>query len=165
MKVYDAAAIRNVAVVGHSGAGKTQLISALLVDAGAVSRFGKVDEGTTVTDYDDEAIARKHTLSASLAHLEWKKFKINLIDTPGFGNFFADARAAIRVADSAVLVVDAVAGILWIAIAFSGTLALGRTFERERYGETLKALLMAPAPRPAISSSWTRQRPCWRRPG
>ena len=64
MKVFDAASIRNVALVGHSGAGKTQLASALLFDAGAVNRFGKVDEGTTVTDYDDEAIARKHTLSA-----------------------------------------------------------------------------------------------------
>ena len=66
MKVFDAAGIRNVALVGHSGAGKTQLASALLFDAGAVNRFGKVDEGTTVTDYDDEAIARKHTLAASL---------------------------------------------------------------------------------------------------
>ena len=111
MKVYDAAAIRNVAVVGHSGAGKTQLISALLVDAGAVSRFGKVDEGTTVTDYDDEAIARKHTLSASLAHLEWKKFKINLIDTPGMGNFLADARAALHAADAAIVIVDATSGV------------------------------------------------------
>lgn len=111
MKVYDAAAIRNVAVVGHSGAGKTQLISALLVDAGAVTRFGKVDEGTTVTDYDDEAIARKHTLSASLAHLEWKKHKINLIDTPGMGNFLADARAAMHAADSAIVIVDANSGV------------------------------------------------------
>ncbi len=111
MKVYDAAAIRNVAVVGHSGSGKTQLISALLVDAGAVQRFGKVDEGTTVTDYDDEAIARKHTLSASLAHLEWKKFKINLIDTPGMGNFLADARAALHAADAAIVIVDATSGV------------------------------------------------------
>ena len=89
MKVYDAAGIRNVAVVGHSGAGKTQLISAALFDAGAVNRFGKVDEGTTVTDYDEEEIARKHTLAASLAYLEWDKQKINLIDTPGMGNFLA----------------------------------------------------------------------------
>ncbi len=85
MKVFDAAGIRNVALVGHSGAGKTQLASALLFDAGAVNRFGKVDDGTTVTDYDEEAIARKHTLSASPACFEWNKCKVNLIDTPGAG--------------------------------------------------------------------------------
>ena len=71
MKVYDAASIRNVALVGHSGSGKTQLAAALLFDAGAVNRFGKVDEGTSVTDYDDEEIARKHTLSATPAWCEW----------------------------------------------------------------------------------------------
>ena len=85
MKVYDAASLRNVALVGHSGSGKTQLVSALLFDAGAVNRFGKVDEGTTVTDYDEEEIARKHTLSASVAYAEWNKTKINFIDTPGVG--------------------------------------------------------------------------------
>jgi elongation factor G len=111
MKVFDAAGIRNVALVGHSGSGKTQLASALLFDAGAVNRFGKVDEGTTVTDYDEEAIARKHTLSASLAYLEWNKHKINLIDTPGMGNFLADARAALRVVEAALVVVDAVGGV------------------------------------------------------
>src|SRR5262245_20987901 len=111
MRVFDAAGIRNVALVGHSGAGKTQLASALLFDAGAVNRFGKVDEGTTVTDYDEEAIARKHTLSASMAFLEWNKSKINLIDTPGMGNFLSDARAALRVVEAAVVVVDAVGGV------------------------------------------------------
>ncbi|MBM3807505.1 MAG: elongation factor G [Acidimicrobiia bacterium] len=111
MKVYDAASIRNVAVVGHGGSGKTQLVSALLFDAGMVNRLGKVDEGNTVTDYDEEEISRKHTLSASLAYAEWDKTKINLIDTPGFGNFFSDARAAIQVADGALIVVDAVAGV------------------------------------------------------
>ena len=110
MKVYDAQSIRNVAFVGHSGAGKTQLISALLFDTGAVNRLGRVDDGTTVTDYDDEEIARKHTLSCSLAHAEWNKHKINIIDTPGMANFLSDARAALRVADTAVVVVDAVAG-------------------------------------------------------
>ncbi len=111
MKVYDAANIRNVAVVGHGGCGKTQLVSALLFAAGMVNRLGLVDDGTTVTDYDDEEIARKHTLSATLAHAEWNKTKINLIDTPGVGNFFADARAALRVAEAALVVVDAVAGV------------------------------------------------------
>jgi elongation factor G len=111
MKVYDAANIRNVALVGHSGSGKTQLASAALFDAGAVNRFGKVDDGTTVTDFDEEEIARKHTLSSSLAYAEWNKTKINIIDTPGMANFLADARAGLRVADAAIVVVDAVSGV------------------------------------------------------
>ncbi|MEI6668386.1 MAG: elongation factor G [Acidobacteriota bacterium] len=110
MKVYDAASIRNVAIAGHSGSGKTQLTSAILFDAGMVNRLGKVDEGNTVTDFDEEEIARKHTLSASLAYAEWNKTKINLIDTPGFGNFFSDTRSALRVADAALVVIDSVSG-------------------------------------------------------
>src|SRR5689334_20938003 len=110
MKVYDAATIRNVALVGHTGAGKTQLAAAILSDAGMINRFGKVDEGTTVTDFDEEEISRKHTLSASLAYAEWNKHKVNLIDTPGIGNFLSDARAALQVVDAAIVVVDAVAG-------------------------------------------------------
>jgi elongation factor G len=112
MKVYEAASIRNVAIVGHTGSGKTQLASAILFDAGMINRFGKVDDGTTVTDFDEEEIARKHTLSASLAHVEWNKQKINLIDTPGMGNFLSDATAALRVADAALVVVDAVSGVM-----------------------------------------------------
>ena len=111
MKVYDAASIRNVALVGHSGAGKTQLASAALFTAGMVNRLGRVDEGTTVTDFDEEAVARKHTLSATPAYLEWNKHKLNIIDTPGIANFLTDARAALRVSDAAVVVVDAVAGV------------------------------------------------------
>ncbi len=111
MKVYDAQSLRNVALVGHSGAGKTQLVSTLLFDAGAVNRLGRVDDGTTVTDYDEEEIARKHTLSSSLAYAEWNKTKINFIDTPGMANFLSDARAALRVVDAALVVVDAVAGV------------------------------------------------------
>ena len=111
MKVYDAAALRNVALVGHGGSGKTQLVSAMLFAAGAVNRLGRVDDGTTTTDFDEEEIARKHTLSSSLAHAEWQKNKINLIDTPGFANFLADARAALRVVEAAVVVVDAVHGV------------------------------------------------------
>ena len=140
MKVYDAASIRNVALVGHLGAGKIQLVSAMLFDAGMVNRFGKVDEGTTVTDYDDEEVARKHTLAASLAFAEWNKTKINLIDTPGFANFLSDARAALRVADAGLVVVDAVAGVevqtekVWAAAEELGLprlIALNRV-DRER---------------------------------
>lgn len=110
MKVYDAASIRNIALVGHTGAGKTQLASAILFDAGMVNRLGKVDEGNTVTDFDEEEISRKHTLSASIAYAEWNKTKINLIDTPGFANFFSDARAALRVVDGVLVAIDAVSG-------------------------------------------------------
>src|SRR3954469_6278628 len=112
MKVYDAASIRNVALVGHSGSGKTQLASAILADAGMINRFGKVDDGTTVTDFDEEEVSRKHTLSASLAYAEWNKQKINLIDTPGIGNFLSDARAALHVADGALIVVGGMAGLM-----------------------------------------------------
>jgi elongation factor G len=112
MKVYDAASIRNVALVGHTGSGKTQLASAILTDAGMVNRFGKVDDGTTVTDFDEEEISRKHTLSASLACAEWNKQKINLIDTPGMGNFLSDAHAALIVTDGALVVIDAVSGVM-----------------------------------------------------
>jgi elongation factor G len=111
MKVYDAQSLRNVALVGHSGAGKTQLLSALLFDGGAVNRLGQVDDGTTVTDYDEEEIARKHTLASSLAFVEHNRLKINLIDTPGMANFLSDARAALRVVEAALVVVDAVAGV------------------------------------------------------
>jgi len=140
MKVYDAAGIRNVALVGHSGSGKTQLASAILADAGMINRFGKVDEGTTVTDYDEEEIARKHTLSASLAYAEWNKQKVNLIDTPGVGNFLADALAALNVADAALVVVDAVGGVMvqtekvWAASEESGLprLVAVNRLDRER---------------------------------
>ena len=111
MQVYEAASIRNVAVVGHGGCGKTQLISALLFAAGAVNRLGRVDDGTTVTDFDDESIARRHTLASALAYVEWRGLKINLIDTPGFANFLTDARSALRVVEAAVVAVDGVSGV------------------------------------------------------
>ena len=126
MKVYDAASIRNVAVVGHGGCGKTQLVAAMLFAAGAINRLGKVDDGSTITDFDDEEIARKHTLSSSLAWAEWQKAKINIIDTPGFANFLTDARSALRVVEAAVVAVDAVAGVevqtekLWAEAAANG---------------------------------------------
>lgn len=110
MRVYDASAVRNVAMVGHSGAGKTQLASVVLFDAGMVTRLGQVDDGTTVTDYDEEEIVRKHTLGSSLAFAEWNKHKINIIDTPGVANLLSDSRAALRVVDLAIVVVDAVSG-------------------------------------------------------
>src|SRR4029450_13711436 len=112
MKVYDASTIRNVALVGHSGSGKTQLTSAVLADAGMINRFGKVDDGTHVTDFEAEEISRKHTLAASLAFAQWNQQKINLLDTPGIGNFLSDARAALQVVEGALVVVDAVSGVM-----------------------------------------------------
>ena len=110
MKVYEAPDIRNVAVVGHGGAGKTSLTSALLFTSGAVNRLGKVDDGNTVTDFDEEAIERKKSVAASPCYLEWNKTKVNLIDTPGYGAFMHEARGAMRVVESALVVVDAVHG-------------------------------------------------------
>src|SRR3989449_1665504 len=111
MKAYATEAIRNLAVIGHGDAGKTQLVSSLLYVAGATPRWGKVDEGTTVTDYEEDSIARKITLNIALAHLEHRDTKINLIDTPGYAAFVAHARPALRVADCALVVVDGVKGV------------------------------------------------------
>jgi elongation factor G len=111
MKAYPTSQIRNLAAIGHGHAGKTQLISSLLHLAGATPRWGKVDEGTTTTDHDEDSIARKITLNNQLAHCEWREHKINLIDTPGFTAFVPHARPALRVADCALVVVDAVSGV------------------------------------------------------
>ncbi|MFY9618529.1 MAG: elongation factor G [Pyrinomonadaceae bacterium] len=111
MKVYATEAIRNLAVIGHGDAGKTQLVSSLLYVAGATPRWGKVDEGTTTTDHDEDSIARKITLNTGLAHLEHKETKVNLIDTPGYAAFVSHARPAVRVADCGVVVVDGVKGV------------------------------------------------------
>jgi elongation factor G len=105
VNVYEGKNIRNVAVVGHGGSGKTSLVSAILFDTGATNRLGRVDDGNAPTDYDDDEIERKITIAAKLAFAEWNKNKINLLDTPGFGNFIQEARGALRVADGALVVV------------------------------------------------------------
>jgi len=111
MKVYETPSIRNVAFVGHGGCGKTSLVSAMLFVAGAVNRQGRVEDGTTVTDFDPDEIERKISLQTALAFAEWRKAKINMLDAPGYANFLAEARSALRVADAAAVVVDAVAGV------------------------------------------------------
>jgi elongation factor G len=103
--------IRNVAMVGHGGVGKTSLVEALLYTAGAVTRLGRVDDGTTTTDFDPDEVKRKISINTALAYCDWKGHRINLVDTPGYGDFIADARAGLRVVEAAVVVVDGVAGV------------------------------------------------------
>jgi elongation factor G len=103
--------IRNVALVGHRGSGKTSLMEALLFEAGATNRLGSVVDGTTVSDADEDEKARGMSISASLASFDWQDTKINLIDTPGEPSFVADALGALRVCESAVFVVNAVMGV------------------------------------------------------
>jgi elongation factor G len=103
--------IRNVGIVGHGGVGKTSLVEALLFSTGAISRLGKVDDGTTTTDFDPDEIKRKISINSAVAYCDWKGHRINLVDTPGYGDFIADARAALRVVEAAVVVVDGVAGV------------------------------------------------------
>src|ERR671917_125104 len=103
--------IRNVALVGHRGSGKTSLHEALLFEAGATTRLGSVADGTTVSDADDDEKARGMSISASLASFTWRDVKVNLLDTPGEPSFIADALGALRVCESAVFVVNAVMGV------------------------------------------------------
>ncbi len=111
MKVYSGENIRNVAMVGHGHAGKTTLLSAMLYTAGATPRLGRVDDGSATTDYDDEEIARKMSISAAAASVEWGKTKINVVDTPGFSMFVHEAKMVLPVVDAAIVVVDGVAGV------------------------------------------------------
>ncbi|HZZ17577.1 MAG TPA: elongation factor G [Candidatus Sulfotelmatobacter sp.] len=111
MKVYSGENIRNVAIVGHGHSGKTTLLSAMLYTAGATPRLGRVDDGSATTDYDEEEIARKMSIAASAASVEWEKTKINLIDTPGFNMFVHEAKMVLPVVDAAIVVVDGVAGV------------------------------------------------------
>lgn len=111
MKVFTGANIRNVAVAGHGSSGKTSLISGCLYFGGIGNRLGRVDEGTALTDFDPEEIERRISISTAIAFLEWNKVKVNLIDTPGKGVFIQDTRSSMRVSDSAVILVDAVAGV------------------------------------------------------
>lgn len=111
MKRYSADRIRTVAVVGHGGTGKTTLVEAMLFQAGAIDRMGRVEDGTTTTDFDPEEIRRKHTIYAAIAPLEWADSKLNLLDAPGYPDFIGEVVGALRVADAALVVVDASAGV------------------------------------------------------
>jgi elongation factor G len=142
--------IRNVGVVGHGGVGKTSLVESLLFTAGAVTRLGRVDDGTTTTDFDPDEIKRKISINTAIAYCDVKGHRINLVDTPGYGDFIADARAGLRVVEAAVVVVDAVAGVqvqtekVW---KFAGEFDLPRAIvvnrldrERSDFFRTLESL-------------------------
>jgi elongation factor G len=111
VKVYTGENVRNVVLVGHGHAGKTSLVSAMLYTAGATQRQGRVDDGSAITDYDEEEIARKMSISTSLAYTEWGQTKINFLDTPGFNMFVHEAKMVLPVVDAAIVVVDGVAGV------------------------------------------------------
>lgn len=111
MKVYDTDKIRNLVFIGHGGCGKTSLVSGMLFSTGMTTRLGKVDEGNAITDFDEDEIARKVSIRSALAYCEHDKHKLNLLDTPGYMAFIQGAREAIRVADTAMVVVDAVSGV------------------------------------------------------
>ena len=111
MKTYPTSEIRNVVLLGHGDAGKTSLASAMLYASGAVNRLGKVDDGSSVTDFDEEEIGRKISLQTALAHFDWTGKKVNLIDTPGYAAFVADAKIAVGAADLALLLIEAVSGV------------------------------------------------------
>src|SRR3954464_4084568 len=103
--------IRNVALVGHRGSGKTSLHEALLFQAGAINRLGSVVDGSTVSDHDEDEQARQMSISANLNSFHWMDRKVNLLDTPGEPSFVADALGALRVVESAVFVINAVMGV------------------------------------------------------
>ncbi|KJS22573.1 MAG: elongation factor G [Clostridiaceae bacterium BRH_c20a] len=111
MKTYTPDKIRNVGIVAHGGAGKTSLTEAILYNAGLTSRLGKVDDGTTVTDYLPEEIKRKVTITSTLAPLEWNNTKINFVDTPGYADFIGEVKGALRAVDNVLMVVCGVSGV------------------------------------------------------
>jgi elongation factor G len=111
VKVYETSDIRNVALVGHGNSGKTSLVAGFLFASGATGRLTRTDEGNTITDFDDEEISRKITISTGIAAAEWSRKKINLIDTPGFNMFMNDTKASMVAADAAFVTVDGVAGV------------------------------------------------------
>jgi elongation factor G len=153
---HAAERIRNVALVGHRGSGKTSLMEALLFEAGATNRLGSVADGSTVSDSDPDEKARGMSISASLASFEWRGAKVNLIDTPGEPSFVADALGAVRVCESAVFVVNAVMGVevgtqrLWERAAELGVarLVYVNMLDRERadFFRTLESLKAAFGP-------------------
>jgi elongation factor G len=157
MPAVESGKIRNVAVVGHRGTGKTSLVEAMLFQSGAVNRLGTIEQGSTVTDWDEDEQRRQMTISASLAHLRWHDRKINLIDAPGEPSFQGEAIASLRVVEGALIVVSGVMGVevqtsrVW---ARAEELGLARLFfvnmldrERAEFFRVLNALQGSLSPR------------------
>ena len=111
MKSYDAEHVFNVALVSHGGAGKTSLVEAMLFRAGAITRLGSVEEGNTTTDFDPDELKRRMSVSLALGPLEWRDNKVNLLDTPGYADFFGEVVQGVHVADGLIVVVDGVSGV------------------------------------------------------
>ncbi len=111
MKEYQAAEIRNFAIVGHASSGKTMLSEAMLATAGMINRMGSISAGSTVSDYHDSEQHRQISVSATLMHLEWLGKKFNLIDCPGYADFISEGLGALRVGDFALVVVHANHGV------------------------------------------------------
>lgn len=111
MEEYQTEQLRNIALLSHGSAGKTSLAEAMLFNSGAINRLGRVDEGTTVSDYDEEEIRRHISLSTSVVPCEWNDYKINVLDTPGYLDFVGEVKGAVRVADGALILLDAASGV------------------------------------------------------
>ena len=111
MKEYQAEQIRNIGLFSHGGAGKTSLAEAMLFQSGAITRLGRVEEGSTTTDYDPDEIKRRISVSTALAPCEWQGHKLNVLDTPGYADFIGEVVQAMRVVDGALILLDAVSGL------------------------------------------------------
>ncbi len=111
MAIYQGDKLRNVALLGHGGSGKTSLVEAMLFATGAVNRLGRVDDGTSVSDWDDEERRRQMSINTSLIPCEWQNHKLNVLDTPGYMDFVGEVISAVRVADGVVIVLDSVGGV------------------------------------------------------
>ena len=111
MTKYDISKMRNIALVGHGDSGKTSLAEAMLYDSGMINRLGTIEQGNTTTDYDPREIKKGITIHSSLAYLDWKDKKVNVIDTPGYLDFITDTKSSLRVTDNAVVVICGVSGV------------------------------------------------------
>ncbi|MFN2181020.1 MAG: GTP-binding protein, partial [Candidatus Promineifilaceae bacterium] len=111
MKEYHTGQIRNIALVSHNGAGKTTLVERVLFNTGVLTRMGSVQQGTAAMDYDEEEINRNSSVSMALAPVEWNGLKLNVIDTPGYIDFIGEVNGALKVAENAVVLIEAVAGV------------------------------------------------------
>ncbi len=111
MKEYPTSKIRNIAIVGHGGTGKTSLVEAMIFNTGVLKRLGKVDDGNTVSDFQPEEIKKQITISSAIVPCEYRDHKINLLDTPGYADFYFEVIGALNVADSMLVVLSATAGV------------------------------------------------------